>query len=64
MAQIIGMRYNDVRHGTTIVTEVLKKYWLALNEKNMIASDGLFVDWLSVRQGTVTPGRSIGFTAW
>lgn len=38
------MRYNDVRHGTKIIDDVLKKYWPALQQKKMISANGLFVD--------------------
>ena len=58
------MRYNDVRHGTNVVSGVLEKYWAALQEKKMIASDGLFVDWLFVKQGITFAPRGVGFTAW
>ena len=58
------MRYNDVRHGTNVVSGVLEKYWTALQEKRMIASDGLFVDWLFVKQGFTLAPRGVGFTAW
>jgi hypothetical protein len=58
------MHYNDVRDGSSVASTVLEKYRAALDKKNMISSDGLYVDWLSVRQGTVTPAKSVGFTAW
>jgi hypothetical protein len=58
------MRYNDVRHGRNIAEEVLKKYWPALQQKNMISPNGLFVDALLVRQSFPASSKSIGFTAW
>jgi hypothetical protein len=58
------MRYNDVRDGTTVAESVLKKYRAALEEKEMVSSDGLYVDWLAIRQGTVAPAKSVSFTAW
>lgn len=58
------MRYNDVRHGTNIVEGVLKKYWNALQEKQMIAPDGLYVDFLYLKQGDTKEAEGLGFTAW
>ncbi|KAL4881159.1 hypothetical protein BJY04DRAFT_228039 [Aspergillus karnatakaensis] len=61
---IIAIWYNDVRHGTNIVQGVLEKYWSAIQKKQMITSDGLFVDWLFLKQGNTKPAGGIGFTAW
>ncbi|KAJ5698280.1 hypothetical protein N7462_000285 [Penicillium macrosclerotiorum] len=61
---IIAMRYNDVRHGTSVVEGVLEKYWNAIQKKQMISSDGLFVDWLFLKQGNTKQAGGIGFTAW
>lgn len=58
------MRYNDIRDGTNVTEEVLEKYQAAIEKKGMIPSDGLYVDWLSVRQGTVKNAKAVGFTAW
>jgi hypothetical protein len=58
------MRYNDVRDGTTVVEGVLERYRAAVEKKAMIKSDGLYVDWLALRQATVTPAKAVGFTAW
>ncbi|KAH8693554.1 hypothetical protein BGW36DRAFT_398874 [Talaromyces proteolyticus] len=61
---IIAMRLNDIRRGTNIVETVLEKYRFALKSNDMISRNELYRSWLSVKQGTVSPARSIGFTAW
>ncbi|KAE8372852.1 hypothetical protein BDV26DRAFT_82392 [Aspergillus bertholletiae] len=61
---IIAMRYNDVRHGTNVVDGVLEKYWEAVQKRGMIAPDGLYVDWLLLRQESTVQKHGIGFTAW
>ena len=38
------MRYNDVRDGTNIVDDVLKKYTAAWKAKGMIQENGMFAD--------------------
>lgn len=58
------MRYNDVRDGTNIVQGVLEKYRNAIQEKKMIGPDGLFVDWLFLKQGNTKRAGGVGFTAW
>ncbi|RDK37087.1 hypothetical protein M752DRAFT_259151 [Aspergillus phoenicis ATCC 13157] len=61
---IIAMRLNDARDGTKVVDEVLKKYRAALEKKDMISQDGLFKDWISVKQGHTATAQSVGLTAW
>jgi hypothetical protein len=58
------MRYNDVRHGTAVVEEVLAKYRVALKEKQMMSSGGLFVTAYLLRQSRTAPASDVGFTAW
>lgn len=58
------MRYNDVRHGTEEVREVLKKYKAALVKKGMIGSDGLYASWYAMRQQKAIPPRQGTHTAW
>jgi hypothetical protein len=58
------MRFNDVRDGTNVVDGVLEKYKAALEGKEMISSENLFKDWLSVKQGYTTTAKNVGFTAW
>lgn len=58
------MRYNDVRDGTNIATEVLRKYTAAWQEKGMTGSNGLFISWYSPNQDIKKPGLDLGFTAW
>lgn len=62
--QIIGMRLNDSRDGTSVAEDVLAKYWPAVQKKNMIRPDGLFADALFDRQQGVLPPSGVGFTAW
>lgn len=62
--QLLGVRYNDIKNGTNVVEGVLDKYWEALQEKKMIASDGLFADFLLVKQHVVKPPLGVGWTAW
>ncbi|PGH09436.1 hypothetical protein GX51_00541 [Blastomyces parvus] len=61
---LIAMRYNDVRHGTNIIEGVLEKYRDALEQNQMIEEDGLFVNWLFLRQGITFGARGPGFSAW
>ncbi|KAJ7146380.1 hypothetical protein C8R44DRAFT_13492 [Mycena epipterygia] len=62
---IIAMRYNDVRNGTNIVDDVLKKYTSAWKSKQGFQQDdGLFVNWYSVKQDRKVPAGGLGFTAW
>jgi hypothetical protein len=58
------MRYNDVRNGTSIVKDVLKKYQKAWDRKGMVSSDGLLVNWFMVEQDSTAPPNGVGFTAW
>lgn len=62
--QLIAMRYNDVRHGTKTIDEVLPKYKSAWAKKSMVGPNGLFVDWWMVKQNNTIPGKSVGFSAW
>ena len=39
--------------------KVLEKYQAAIEKKGMISSDGLYVDWLCVRQGTVMNAKAV-----
>lgn len=68
------MRYNDVRNGTHVADEVIDKYKKAWNKAGMVQPDGLFADWIMIKQQFVVPPkdashgsippREIGFTAW
>lgn len=55
------MRYNDVRDNISTIDETLKKYWAALQEKQVVAPDGLHVDWLFVKQGFTVPAKGVGW---
>ncbi|GMG32151.1 unnamed protein product [Aspergillus oryzae] len=61
---IIAMRYNDVRDGTNVATEVLSKYTAAWEAKGMAGPNGLFISWYSPKQDTKRPALDLGFTAW
>ncbi|GIJ81525.1 hypothetical protein Asppvi_000024 [Aspergillus pseudoviridinutans] len=61
---IIGMRYNDIRDGTNVATDLLKKYTAAWEAKGMAQENGLFIQWYSPKQGTRKPASDLGFTAW
>ena len=58
------MRYNDIRNGTKVVDEVLRKYKAAWAGGSMFASNGLIVDWYRVNQKNMAQPMSLGFTAW
>lgn len=58
------MRLNDARNNTHVVDDVLQKYWPALQRKQMISPNGLFVDALSVKQSIPRQARDVAFTAW
>ena len=62
--QIIAMRYNDSRDGTTKVDEVLTKYKAAWDKKGMVTPSGLFVDMWVVKQDILRPAGDVGWTAW
>ncbi|KAH6613841.1 hypothetical protein C7974DRAFT_437228 [Boeremia exigua] len=61
---LIAMRYNDVRDGTNTVDGVIRQYKAAWEEKGMILDDGLFPDWLMIKQDQIVPAKDLGFTAW
>ena len=61
---MIGMRYNDARDGTNIAIEVLEKFKNAWEKKGMVASNGLYVDWLYLNQDKIKAPSDIVFTAW
>lgn len=72
--QIIAVRYNDIRDGTNLAEQVTKKYRDAWDAKGMVQADGLYADWLMLKQDVLwppenvpfggMPARDIGFTAW
>ncbi|OAG36062.1 hypothetical protein AYO21_09780 [Fonsecaea monophora] len=64
VAQIIAMKYNDSRDGTTQAEELLTKYKAAWDKKGMVSSNGLFVDFWMVKQDMIAPPRDVGWTAW
>jgi hypothetical protein len=47
-----------------VVECVLEKYRAAVQEKRMILSDKLYVDFLAIGRGTVSTACNVGFTAW
>ncbi|KAK5711425.1 hypothetical protein LTR15_012498 [Elasticomyces elasticus] len=62
---IIGMRYNDVRHGTHVIEDLLPRYkdsWVS--KGGMVRENGLFPDaWLE-KQDFVLAAQDPGWTAW
>lgn len=58
------MRYNDARDGTNVALEVLEKFKDAWAKKGMVASSGLYVDWLYMNQDKTKAPSDIVFTAW
>lgn len=58
------MGYNDTRDGTHVVDDVLTKYKEAWDQRGMVSSDGLLVDWFMVEQASTLPAKDITFTAW
>ncbi|KAL7924357.1 hypothetical protein ACQKWADRAFT_319456 [Trichoderma austrokoningii] len=61
---IIAMRYNDARDGTDVSERVLEKYKAAWDEKGMVDSSGLYVDWYFLRQDRTLAPSNVGWTAW
>ncbi|KUL84833.1 hypothetical protein ZTR_07300 [Talaromyces verruculosus] len=61
---IIAMRFNDVRDGTNVASEVLSKYTAAWESKGMTGPNGLFISWYSPNQDSKKPALDLGFTAW
>ncbi|KFY94556.1 hypothetical protein V501_01892 [Pseudogymnoascus sp. VKM F-4519 (FW-2642)] len=61
---LIAIRYNDVRDGTKIIDPVLEKYQTAWKDRQMVAPNGLYVDWWQVKQDEMRQPTHIGFTAW
>ncbi|KAH7075509.1 hypothetical protein BKA63DRAFT_299221 [Paraphoma chrysanthemicola] len=71
---IIAVRYNDIRDGTNRSAEVTRKYLEAWDKKGMVQSDGMFVNWIMMKQDMVIPPANVpygamppldvGFTAW
>ncbi|GIZ48704.1 hypothetical protein CKM354_001175400 [Cercospora kikuchii] len=61
---IIAMRYNDVRHGTSVTEELLPKYLAAWEQKGMVGAGSLYPDaWLE-KQDITVPAGGLAFTAW
>jgi hypothetical protein len=46
------MHLNDIRQGTKVADDVLRKYRGAWKKEGMQQEDGLFFDWYRVQQGT------------
>lgn len=58
------MRYNDVRNGTDKIEPILERYKAAWDKKGMVTPEGLYVNWLFLRQDQLMPPTGIGLTAW
>ena len=58
------MRYNDLRNGTNKIEPILENYKAAWDKKGMVTPEGLYVNWLFLRQDQLMPPTGIGLTAW
>ncbi|KAG9651700.1 hypothetical protein KCU95_g3370, partial [Aureobasidium melanogenum] len=61
---MIAMRLNDVRHGKSVIGDVLEKYKAAWEEKGMVGPGGLFKDMWLAKQDFTVPANDPGFSAW
>ncbi|KAG9570109.1 hypothetical protein KCU61_g8314, partial [Aureobasidium melanogenum] len=61
---MIAMRLNDVRHGTSVIDDVLEKYKAAWEKKGMVGPGGLFKDMWLAKQDFTVPANDPGFSAW
>lgn len=64
IAQIIAMRYNDVRDGTNETENVLEKYTASLKQKGMLQEDGLWSAAFLIKQKRAAPAKQGNHTAW
>lgn len=62
--QLIAIRYNDVRDGTTSSAMVLEQYRAAWEGKGMLQENSLYIDSFSPKQDRKRHARDVGFTAW
>ena len=58
------MRYNDVRHGRSDVSYVIKNYQEAWEKKGMVQSDGMYINFLLMRQDHIVGANGVNLTAW
>ncbi|KAJ5120467.1 uncharacterized protein N7515_009855 [Penicillium bovifimosum] len=61
---ILATRYNDVRNGTRLVDDVLRKYKAAWADKGFIGENGLFRRLYATRQKQTVDADDIGHSAW
>ncbi|EXL91126.1 hypothetical protein NOF04DRAFT_18210 [Fusarium oxysporum II5] len=61
---LIALHYNDVRDGTSVSREVIEKYKLAWKTKGMFQDNGLFIEFLSVKQDKKQLSEDIWSSAW
>ncbi|TID05029.1 Linalool dehydratase/isomerase [Colletotrichum higginsianum] len=61
---IIAMRYNDVRDGVDTVSHILEKYKKAIADHGLLRLDGLYAEWLYLKQGRVEPPKGVTSVAW
>ncbi|KAH0038758.1 hypothetical protein KCU78_g1428, partial [Aureobasidium melanogenum] len=64
LLMMIAMRLNDVRHGTSVIGDVLEKYKAAWEKKGMVGPGGLFKDMWLAKQDFTVPANDPGFSAW
>ena len=58
------MRLNDVRNGTEIVPDVLKKYKQSIARAGMVSDDELYTTFFALKQKKAVPARHGAHTAW
>ncbi|KAJ0162144.1 hypothetical protein CTA2_5049 [Colletotrichum tanaceti] len=61
---LIAMRYNDVRDGVDTVSHVLEKYSKAILDRGLLGRDGLYPEWLYLKQGRLVPPKGVTSAAW
>ncbi|GKT51089.1 uncharacterized protein ColSpa_11270 [Colletotrichum spaethianum] len=61
---IIAMRYNDVRDGVDTVSHVLEKYKKAIADRGLLRPDGLYAEWLYLKQDRIRPPVGVSSVAW
>lgn len=61
---LIALRFNDARHGTKELEEVLPKFVDAWEKKGMIQDDGLIVAFWAPNQDRIEKSPDVTLTAW
>lgn len=64
MFHLIALRFNDVRHGTKELEDVLPRFVDAWEKKGMIQDDGLIVAFWAPNQDRIEKSPDVTLTAW